>query len=279
MKILVTGGSGRAGKYIIPELRSQGHEVVSTDRIADPDSDVKFMQIDTTNLGAVTSVSRGIGAIVHMSAIPSPVKDPEAEVFRVNMLSNWNVLEAAEIHAINKVVMASSVNAVGAVFSKGSVAPKYFPVDEIQPTRAEDAYSQSKWLGEEMAEAFCRRRPMQIARMRFHGLADVERQKGMKAAGGETPTVRAAMHFWGWVDIRDAARSCRLALDADRTGHEAFFINGDETSLDTSTMDVIEDIYPGVEIRKPLSGTASAIDISKAADILGWKPEHHWRDA
>jgi len=72
MKILVTGGSGRAGKYIIPELRSQGHEVVSTDRIADPDSDVKFMQIDTTNLGAVTSVSRGMGAIVHMSAIPKP---------------------------------------------------------------------------------------------------------------------------------------------------------------------------------------------------------------
>jgi nucleoside-diphosphate-sugar epimerase len=120
---------------------------------------------------------------------------------------------------------------------------------------------------------------MQIASMRFHGLADVARQRQLKASGGEAPSERAAMHFWGWVDIRDAARSCRLALDVDWTGHEAFFINGDETSLNTPTMDVIEDIYPGVEIRKPLNGTAAAIDISKAADILGWKPEHHWRDA
>ncbi len=279
MKVLVTGGSGRAGKYIIPELRSHGHEVLSADRVGDPESDVRFMQIDTTDLGAVTSVSRGMDAIVHMSAIPSPMRDPEAEVFRVNMLSNWNVLEAAEIHGIKKVVMASSINAIGAVFSKAPVAPRYFPVDESQPTRAEDAYSQSKWLGEEMAEAFCRRRPMQIASMRFHGLLDLARQQQLKASGGETPSERAAMHFWGWVDIRDAARSCRLALDADWTGHEAFFINGDETSLSTPTMDVIEDIYPGVEIRKPLEGTAAAIDISKAADILGWKPEYHWRDA
>jgi nucleoside-diphosphate-sugar epimerase len=279
LKVLVTGGSGRAGKYIIPELLSHGHEVVSTDRVANPESDVSFMQIDTTDLGAVTSVARGMDAIIHMSAIPSPMCDPEAEVFRVNMLSNWNVLEAAEIHGINKVVMASSVNAVGAVFSKGPVSPHYFPVDEKHPTRAEDAYSQSKWLGEEMAEAFCRRRPMQIASMRFHGLMDVAWQQQLKASGGETPPTRSAMHFWGWVDIRDAARSCRLALEVDWTGHEAFFINGDETSLSTPTMDVIEDIYPGVEIRKPLPGTAAAIDISKAADILGWKPEYHWRNA
>ncbi|NQW17408.1 MAG: NAD(P)-dependent oxidoreductase [Chloroflexi bacterium] len=279
MKVLVTGGSGRAGRYIIPELRSHGHEVVSTDRVPDDSSDVSFMRIDTTDLGAVISVSRDMDAIVHMSAIPNPGRDPEAEVFRVNMLSNWNVLEAAEIHGINKVVMASSVNAVGAIYSHSLVPPHYFPIDEEHPTRAEDAYSQSKWLGEEMAEAFCRRRPMQIASMRFHGLMDVAGQQKLKTSGGKTATPFEAMHFWGWVDIRDAARSCRLALEVDWTGHEAFFINGDETSLSTPTMEAIEQGYPGVKIRKPLEGTVTALDITKAENILGWKPEYHWRDA
>ena len=110
-----------------------------------------------------------------MAAIPAPVNFPEHEVFRINMMSNWNVLEAAEIHDIPKVVMASSVNAIGAVFSPNPVPdPEYLPVDEELPTRASDGYAQSKWLGEGMADAFCRRRQMQIASMRFHWLADTE---------------------------------------------------------------------------------------------------------
>ena len=58
--------------------------------------------------------------------------------------------------------------------------PCIFPIDEEHPTRAEDSYSQSKWLGEEMADGFCRRRDMQIASMRFHALMDDERQADLR---------------------------------------------------------------------------------------------------
>ena len=110
------------------------------------------MRVDTTDLGAVIAITRGAEAIIHMAAIPSPTKDPEAEVFRVNMMSNWNVLEAAEIHGITKLVMASSINAVGAGFSPAELdLPAYLPIDEELPTRAQDGYALSKWLGEEMA--------------------------------------------------------------------------------------------------------------------------------
>ena len=281
MKILVTGGSGRAGQYIIPELLEHGHEVVNADRVPPAESNprVRFIQIESTDYGDVLAASAGCDAIVHMAAIPSPVRDPEHRVFQVNLLSDWNVLQAAEVHGIPKVVMASSVNAVGAVFSKAAIAPHYFPIDEAHPTRAEDAYSQSKWLGEQMAQGFCRRRPMQIASMRFHGLWDVETQRRYKANPNADPTNRSAFHFWGWVDRRDAARACRLALEKDWEGQESFFINSTETTLNIPTEEAIEKAYPGAPIRKPLPGFASAIDISKAESMLGWQPEYSWRDA
>ncbi len=286
MKVLVTGGSGRAGSYIVPELLEHGYEVVVTD-IATPVGRVPgatgpgqaaFIRTDSTDLGKVLAAMKNVDAVIHMAAIPNPLSVPEHEVFRVNMLSDWNVLEAAEVHGIRKVVKASSINAVGAVFSQQRVAPLYFPLDEKHPTRAEDSYSQSKWLGEEMASAFCRRREMQIASMRFHALLDDSRQAELRERGDTTIVVgRTAKEFWGWTDIAEAATACRLALEVDWTGHEVFFINSTDTVLTVPTEDAISTAYPGVEIRSPLPGFASAISVEKAKDVLEWKPCKTWR--
>ena len=276
MKIVVTGGSGRAGQYIIPELVSHGYEVVNADIMRGPDQGARFVAVDVSDFGHIVSVTKGAGAIIHMAAIPTPLMAPEHEMFRVNMASNWNVLEAAEIHDIPKVVMASSVNAIGAVFSKAPVAPEYFPIDEQHPTRAEDGYAQSKWLGEEMADAFCRRRDMQIASMRFHALMDEETQHERQEHPVTDPTGRRSMDFWGWTDRRDAARACRLAIEKDWPGHEAFFINGTETTLSIPTLEAVERVYPGVPLRKPLDGFASVLDTSKAKQLMGWVHETQW---
>ena len=150
MKIIVTGGSGRAGRFIIEEKVSHGYDVENADITSGPDQGARFVAVDVTDFGQVVTVTRGAAAIIHMAAIPNPLMAPEHEVFRVNMVSNWNVLEAAEIHDIPKLALASSANAIGAVFSKAPVAPGYFPIDEQHPTRAEDGYAQSKWLGEEI---------------------------------------------------------------------------------------------------------------------------------
>ena len=288
MKVLVTGGSGLAGSYIVAELLEHGYEVVVAD-IATPTGarrgatglgEAAFIRTDSTDFGQVVAAMKGVGAVIHMAAIPNPLGAPEHEVFRVNMASDWNVLEAAEIHGIRKVVKASSINAVGAVFSKRRVAPLYFPIDEEHPTRAEDSYSQSKWLGEEMADGFCRRREMQIASMRFHALLNDSRQAEIRESG-DTTTVdgRTAKEFWGWTDIAEAATACRLALEMDWTGHEAFFINSTDTILTVPTKDAISTAYPGVEIRSPLPGFASAISVEKAKDVLEWKPCKTWRTA
>ena len=86
------------------------------------------------------------------------------------------------------------------------------------------------------------------------------------------------MGFWGWVDRRDAARACRLAIETDWQGHEVFFINGAETTLTIPTEEALAAAYPGVPLRRPLPGFASPLDISKAARILDWAPEHSWQD-
>ena len=286
MKVLVTGGSGLAGSYIVSELLEHGYEVVVAD-IANPagarrgatgPGEAAFIRTDSTDFGQVVAVMKGVDAVIHMAAIPNPLRAPEHEVFRVNMASDWNVLEAAEIHGIRKVVKASSINAVGAVFSKRRVAPLYFPIDEEHPTRAEDSYSQSKWLGEEMADGFCRRREMQIASMRFHALMEESRQADLRE-NGDTTTVdgRTAKEFWGWTDIGEAATACRLALENDWTGHEAFFINSTDTVLTVPTEEAIAAAYPGVKIRSPLPGFASAISVEKAKDVFKWDPRRTWR--
>ena len=277
MKIVVTGGSGRAGQQIIPELIAHGHEVINADRTSGPDQGAHFMSTDTTDLGQVVTATRGADAIIHMAAIPAPVNFPEHEVFRINMMSNWNVLEAAEIHDIPKVVMASSVNAIGAVFSPNPVLdPEYLPIDEELPTRASDGYAQSKWLGEGMADAFCRRRQMQIASMRFHWLADTENRLKAQTTPKTDPTGREALAFWGWTDLGHAAEACRLSIDNDWPGHEPFFINADDTRLAIPTMDAIEQVYPDVPLNEPLEGFASAIDNTKAKAMLGWSHPTTW---
>ncbi len=276
MKVVVTGGSGRAGRYIIPELVSHGYEVVNADLVPGPDQGARFYRVDCTDFGQVVAALRGADAVIHMAAIPNPLDMPVHEMFRINMMSNWNVLEAAEIHGIRKVVMASSINALGASFSRGPVRPLYLPIDEEHPTRAEDGYALTKWLGEEMATAFCRRREMQVASMRFHALMDVETQKRLQARPITDPTGRQAMAFWGWTDRQDAARACRLAIEKDWTGHEAFFINARDTVLSIPTEAAIARAYPGVPLKKPLPGFASAIDTSKAERILGWVHQAEW---
>ena len=276
MKIIVTGRSGRAGRFITEDMVSHGYDVVNADMSSGLDQGVRFVAVDVTDFGQVVSVTKGADAIIHMAAIPNPIMAPEHEVFRVKMVSNWNVLGAAEIHDIPKLALASSVNAIGAVFSKAPVAPEYFPIDEQRPTRVEDGYGQSKWLGEEMANAVCRCREVQIASMRFHALMDDETQRKRQEVPVTKPTGKSSMDFWGWTDLQDAARACRLAIEKDWRGHEVFFINGDEATLSIPTFEAIVRVYPGVPLRKPLDGFASVLDTSKVERIMGWVQETQW---
>jgi UDP-glucose 4-epimerase len=286
--VFVTGATGRAGEYIVKDLLENGYSVVGVDQNAPVGTNAQWTQgytfktIDVTDFGQVLSTMKNCDAVIHMAAIPNPIMAPEHEVFRVNMTSNWNVLEAAEVLGIEKIVLASSVNAVGAFFSKGITPRPYFPIDEEHPTFCEDAYSVGKWISEELADAFVRRRPgkVQIASMRFHGLMDREHQAALNAADERGGVYGGnAKHFWGWSDIAESARACTLAIEANFGGHEAFFINSEDTSADEPTEELIKKVYPKADIRSPMPGNTSAISVEKAKRVLSWEPKATWRDA
>ncbi len=284
MRIVVTGGSGRAGEYILAECASRGHDVVNADLRPPPEgaqySGGLFQRVDCEDMSALITATRGADAIIHMAAIPAPNTEPERVLFRINMMSNWNVLEACEINGIQRVVMASSINAVGAGWGDGLIPTEYFPVDEEHPTRVQDAYSQSKWLGEQMADAFIRRGHIkQIASMRFHGLWDLMMAKNHRVNGDKIATGgRNAMGFWSWVGRHDAARACRLAIEKDLDGHQVFFINASDTVLEISTEEALGKEYPGIPVRKPLGQFESPLSIEKAKRLLGWIPLESWRE-
>ena len=275
MRVVVTGGSGKAGSAIITELLEYGHEVLSVDTAAG-DGRTSFMRADVTDYGQTLSVLHGADWVIHMAAIPSPVSDPPEVVFSTNTISTWNVLQAAEVLGITKLVLASSVNAMGLVFSRDTVPPKYLPIDEEHPTRAEDSYSLSKLVGEEIAEGFCRKNPMQIASFRFHGLRrDDELEE--YSASPEMDPLPGAKSLWGYLRLDDAARACRKALEADWEGHEAFFLNASDTTLGLPTEEAAAIAYPGVPLNKPLPGFQAAIDCSKAQRLFGWESTGSWR--
>ena len=285
MKLVVFGGSGRIGRHVVAELVAHGHSVVNADRsppphvtwLYDQAGAELYVHTDLSRLGDVVSVLRGADGLVQLAAIPNPTGHVPGEVFHTNMVTDFNVLEAADLLGVPKLVMSSSINALGASFNRAVVAPRYFPVDEEHETRCEEIYSTTKWLGEELAAAYARRRRVQVASLRYTWVMDEAIRERARAGGDPlAEQERGAKGLWSWIDIRDVASACRLALEASWHGHERFWINAADTTLDLPTTEALDKWYPGVPLKAPLPGHAAVLSIAKARRLLGWAPAHAW---
>ncbi|MEO6063872.1 MAG: NAD(P)-dependent oxidoreductase [Thermoflexales bacterium] len=266
MKIAVTGGSGKLGSTLIPYLLAEGHAVRSLDlrAPASPLDGVETLQLELTDAPAVMRAFEGCDAVIHLGAIPSPRLASAYVVHHNNTQSGYNVLWAAAELGIWRVCLASSINAIGGVYSR---KPRYdyFPLDEDHPTYAEDPYSLSKWILEQQGDAFARRHAqMSIASLRFHGL--VPERERMNDAHPDL----AIKHLWGYTLLPSAARACLLGVTASFRGHHALYIVAPDSSVSTPTAELLQAYYPGVPVRQPLPDNASLFDSSRAARILGW---------
>jgi nucleoside-diphosphate-sugar epimerase len=276
MKIVVFGGSGVVGRGVVAELRAGGHKVTVADRrsSADPTLD-PVVELDASDLAEVVTVARDADALVNMASSPSPRAAAPPTLFRNNLLVDYAVLEAASLLGIKKVVMSSSINAIGAAFGpRPWEPPGYFPIDEDHPTRCQDAYAITKWLGEEMARAFARRdASVQIASLRYAAVVpndempDLHKRARFLVDGW-------AGHFWSWVALSDAAVATRLAVEGSWKGHEAFFLCAPYTMLQIDTAEALATAYPNVPLRAALPGRTSLVSCRKAEERLGWRPRH-----
>jgi nucleoside-diphosphate-sugar epimerase len=284
-RILVTGGSGRLGSQVVADLLEHGHEVVSIDRVRPPQrlpQGARFVLTDLSDVGEIAFAMKGCDAVIHLGAIPSPYSNPDEVVFGNNTTATFAVLQAASLLGIRRAAIASSVSGYGMAWSRERFFAEYAPIDEAHPLLNHDAYGLSKEVDERTAQMFARRDRMSIACLRFHWVARREEQLGRPAFYEDDENfIEGGRGFWGYIDIRDASSALRLAIDVAREapyGFEPFNVVARDTLLNVPTGEAIRKVAPDMEIRTPLEGFVSAFDIAKAKRILGWEPQHSWRD-
>lgn len=279
-RIIVTGGSGKAGQWIVKHLVAEGYEVVNVDSRQPADPQCRTIIADLTQLGqVVTSFSpfgtgdrRPYDGVIHMAAIPRAHEAPNDEVFRVNTLSTYNVLEACALLGIQKAVIASSESSYGICFASDFFEPQYLPVDEAHPQLPEDSYGLSKVVNEATAATFHRRTGMQVISLRLGNVLSPEDHETIKANFGR-PQDRLRI-LWSYIDARDVAIACQLSIEKDGLGCEPIILAADDISSNRESMDLVKEFLPGVtEFKRPISGRQTLMANDRAKELLGWKQQ------
>ncbi|MCU4718972.1 NAD-dependent epimerase/dehydratase family protein [Halapricum hydrolyticum] len=289
--IVVTGGSGTIGRAALAALNEHGYHTVNCNR-GEPEGspEADYRRVNLTDFDAVSAALSTVDpdAVVHLGMIPTPDHEPGHAVFESNAMSTYHVLDTAQELGVETVVLASSLSAMGAGFEPDLISPPYLPIDESVPLEPSNAYGMGKQALELVADGFGRRdgSPRTITSLRFPWVTDRETQREtFLEADRRLPGIEAAgrMHadhntLFSYLDIDDAVRAIRLAVEADFTGHESVFLSAPDTSCETPTAEVVAERYPDVDLRAEFAGHESLIETDKAAELLDWVPRHSWRD-
>jgi len=274
--VLVTGSDGHIGQATVEELQQHNYTVTPAD--ISPRRNWGTQIVDFEDLGQVIGVMQGHDAVIHLAAIPSPVRHTAEVVFCNNVITTFNVLEAATILGIKNVVIASSLSALGYAYSHRHFNPVTIPIDETHPLLSQDTYGLSKMIGEELAEGFVRRTPdMAVVSLRFTWVVGESQREVAKQLNVDSDNYDPIGAFWTYVDVRDAAWSCRLSMEHNTAGHEAFYISAPNIYHKKPIQELLEICYPGeYPIDASYTGDRSVVDCSKAERMLGWQARYNW---
>lgn len=279
MRVLVTGGSGRAGVAVVRALDEAGHEVVNVDR-RPPREPLpgRLLVAELDDAGAVYDViaQAGADAVCHLAAIPVPEGTSRVEVFRNNVLSTYYVLQAAADLGVDRVVYASSEMATGLV-TPGAV-PSRMPFDESERVPTPNAYGLSKYIAEVIAEALAVRHPeIPFVGLRLSLVVDADQRPLLDARRQDVAQGRD--DFWGYIDARDVGTAFVAAVEGASRGHEVFLVAARDLNADRPLRELMAEFYDGYDAVDPgLPDDVGAFDCSKMEQFFGWRPEHTWRD-
>jgi nucleoside-diphosphate-sugar epimerase len=273
MRIVVTGGSGKAGRWVVRELREAGHDVLNVDVVHDGSAHGLCVVTDLTELGQVHDVLRGADAVVHLAAIPAPEIRPAGETFRINTVSTWNVFHAAAAAGLGRVVWASSVTVLGLPFDR---PPDFAPIDETITPRPESSYALSKLVGETMAVQVNRQTGIPFVGLRISNIMEPTDYARFESWQGD-PLVRK-WNLWGYVDVRDVAAACRLSVEGATTGAEVAIVAAADTCMRRDSADLLAEVFPDVPVARPVFGRETLLAIGHARELLGYAPAHSWLD-
>jgi len=291
MRILVTGGSGAIGAYVIKDLLDHGFEPTILDA-REPrvhKGQVPFVQCDLMDLPATIEAIKGYDVVVHLAAIPTPFNDPPDRVLGVNMVTCFNVLEAVRLNEIPRIVYGCSESSTGFGIHNVELEPLYLPIDEAHPCWPHESYSFSKRFGEVMTENYARAYGIEAISLRYCWVW-LERDADAihtNIAAGLRGEMDPKNWFGGFIAPHDVAQAVRLAASYEFAGDmafpfEAFYFTAETTFLPVPTLEALASHFdPMPEIRSPEyyaeNPFAPPFDIRKAKRLLGFKPTKDWR--
>jgi len=278
-RVCVTGASGKAGRAVVADLREHGYDVLATDAVVSrEDRDEGMLRADLTDYGqAVEALSQaGAEAVVHLANIPAPGLSTPAVTFNSNITMNFNVFQAAAALKLDRVVWASSETTLGLPFD---TPPRYAPVDEDHYPVPTSTYALSKVASETVAGHIAQWSGLPFIALRFSNIMAPEDYQRF-AEFQDDPHARK-WNLWGYIDQRDVALSCRLALEADAgavTGNPAFIIAAADTVMNRPSAELLAEVFPGVRLTRDVGESGTLLAIDRAREVLGFHPEHSWRD-
>jgi nucleoside-diphosphate-sugar epimerase len=274
-RALVTGSSGKVGRAAVAELLSKGYSVTAADIVPGPrDQPMRTVVADLTDAAQAIDVLRGHDAVVHLAAIPGPRMTPDPNTFATNATSTYNVFWAAEVLGIKRVVWASSETLLGLPMSASKL--RSVPLDESSELFPETAYSLSKLCGEVMAAQFARRTGITFVGLRFSNVIQAD-EYAMFESWQDDPKKRD-WNLWGYVDSRDTAQACRLAIEAGVKGSENFIIAAADTVMRMPGAELMASSFPKCKVQPLSHPRQTLLSIDKARKVLHYEPRHSWVD-
>ena len=278
MRIALTGSTGKLGSVVLRELRDAGHDVVGLDIVGAREPG--FVQVDLTDYGQVVDALGGVDrterfdAVVHLGAVPAPGIRTDVATFHNNMSSTFNVFWAAVRLGIRRIVYASSETVLGLPFD---VPPPYIPVDEDYAARPESVYSIVKVLEEQLATELVRWHPdLSITALRFSNVMVPEDYAEFPSFDADAQLRK--WNLWGYIDARDGAQAIERALVVAPPGFDRFIIAAADTVMSRSNAELVGEVFPEVPISAEFGEHDTLLSIHKARRLLGFSPQHSWRD-
>jgi len=290
-RILFTGGSGKAGKHVVPYLLEKGYRVLNVDLTPLAHPGVDNLVADVTDSGqvfnALSSYANlaelepgqgvlGFNAVVHFAAVPRILLKPDNETFRINTIGTYNVIEAAVKLGIKKVVVASSETTYGICFSDGQTNPHVLPLEEDYNVDPMDSYGLSKVVNEQTARSFQRRSGIDIYALRIGNVIEPHEYAELFPHYFANPEMRRRNAFC-YIDARDLGQIVDLCLQKDGLGFQVFNAGNDTNGAVIPSRQLAERFFPGVPITRELGEHEALFSNRKIREVLGFKERHNWR--
>lgn len=277
--VAVTGGAGRVGRAVLEELSAHGYRTLCIDVAPARGMGANYRRADLRELWQATDALDAADMVLHLAAVGVPETHTlhpllaEQATFATNTLSMYNVFRAAVAHGIQRVVWASSETVLGPPFKTSD--PAYLPIDDRHPIRPETSYALSKAMGEELAGHMARQDRITIIGLRFSVIMN-DADYAALSRYWKNPEL-GRWNLWSYTDIRDAATSCRLALEADFGGADSVLVCAPDTLMNRPTDELARQFLPGIKVGRPLGPHESLQHSGGAARLIGYHPSHSWR--